>query len=588
MAEAYFLSAEDVKLVKELLAEKRSKRGNTEGRPGAQDVDHQEHQAPEVYVSYAPSGVTARSGTTPGTGQVYVYQTNISEPGTATLEDTYLDVTALNLSETAVDAGSYCLVHRTKDGQWYVQSPGGTAAECCGWCTDWWSRYVPPTGNQFHSSTTPTYTFDPPLSADLYSRVVAETMLRVPAGATSFELYGSYHGFVQTYGIPWVAGLVYAPTTAEHVVLYARVVQVTSTGVYVNYLTNWVRVCSGQVHGIGLSGVTMAFGDLAYGGTVNNIGSAQYAFTGQCGAAQPVILTTTLGVDLYFAWQFLLRVSTYGGDTEDWAGSRVSTYAALGNGTTNLNYRLLCCADDCDPPLNTSTPATGTGTETPNPDPDCCGAELAGNPDLKIGITSGPDYSLGSYAAVWNGTDGWEFTGSTSGDTYKVYCTGGQWFMANLTDGSTVQATTSQCDPFYATFDASVASGTGSLPATEEDGVMIDGAAFPLPQVIYATWSPATTGDCPGLFDGSFPLYWNGANWLGYDFEAGLYVTLTPASFSGGVANFDVDITDVSGECVFTDPGTLTFSDGAPVDYTTTSISISVCCTGVTTLQITE
>jgi hypothetical protein len=153
VAEAYFLSAEDVKLVKELLAEKRSKRGNTTGRAGAQEVDHQEHQAPETYTAYTTNGITARSGTTPGEGQVYIYQTNIEDPDTPLLEDTYLDVTALNLSETAVDAGSYCLVHRTKDGQWYVQSPGGTAAECCGWCTDWWSRYGSPTGNQFHSST---------------------------------------------------------------------------------------------------------------------------------------------------------------------------------------------------------------------------------------------------------------------------------------------------------------------------------------------------------------------------------------------------------------------------------------------------
>ena len=40
--------------------------------------------APEVYVAYATNGVTARSGTTPGSGQVYAYQTNLSVPGTAT------------------------------------------------------------------------------------------------------------------------------------------------------------------------------------------------------------------------------------------------------------------------------------------------------------------------------------------------------------------------------------------------------------------------------------------------------------------------------------------------------------------------
>lgn len=144
MAEAYFLSAEDVKLVKELLAEKRSRRGNTQGRPGAQDVDHQEHQAPEVYVAYATNGITARSGTTPGEGQVYVYQTNLSDTSTTSLEDTYLEVTVRNLSTTAVAAGEYLLVHRTKDGQWYVGgSSGAAAASSCDGC-DWFagaSRY---------------------------------------------------------------------------------------------------------------------------------------------------------------------------------------------------------------------------------------------------------------------------------------------------------------------------------------------------------------------------------------------------------------------------------------------------------------
>jgi hypothetical protein len=76
---------------------------------------------PNRFVAKTSGGITARSGTTPGTGSVQVYDFD----GSALASDGSATVTVYSFSGTAIDASKYCWIEQDPDGTWWI-----TAVEC--------------------------------------------------------------------------------------------------------------------------------------------------------------------------------------------------------------------------------------------------------------------------------------------------------------------------------------------------------------------------------------------------------------------------------------------------------------------------
>lgn len=114
---------------------------NTLGNFGGQHSPNEyDLETPQNVLVHTGSGVTARSGTTPGSGTVTIYKIS-SGP---TLETTGQTITAYNLSETAVPGSCYATCRRIRfTGQWIIDPPSvtdlrlnGTDLELrrnCGW-----------------------------------------------------------------------------------------------------------------------------------------------------------------------------------------------------------------------------------------------------------------------------------------------------------------------------------------------------------------------------------------------------------------------------------------------------------------------
>lgn len=78
------------------------------------------------------SSITARSGTTPGSGTATVWERNSSVVAAVEFTD-LVDMTIYNASTSAVSSGSYVLIYRDRQGQWWVKDAG--AAPETGGCT---------------------------------------------------------------------------------------------------------------------------------------------------------------------------------------------------------------------------------------------------------------------------------------------------------------------------------------------------------------------------------------------------------------------------------------------------------------------
>lgn len=148
MAEAYFLSAKDRETIKRVVDDYLGKRGNTTGRPREGHVDHEEHQAPQLYVALTPEdGIPGldiappETGTGTGTGgDVFVgddipgYATcniyrvvptvPLGDTSTPALEPiTGLTKTVYNTSAISVPGYTWIIVARDSFGSWLVVTP---------------------------------------------------------------------------------------------------------------------------------------------------------------------------------------------------------------------------------------------------------------------------------------------------------------------------------------------------------------------------------------------------------------------------------------------------------------------------------
>jgi hypothetical protein len=68
-------------------------------------------------VGVTDEAITARAGTTPGTGTVSIYERDIDA---GTLSDTGEDIEAYNISQTAVASGAYVTCCQDNFGSWWV------------------------------------------------------------------------------------------------------------------------------------------------------------------------------------------------------------------------------------------------------------------------------------------------------------------------------------------------------------------------------------------------------------------------------------------------------------------------------------
>ncbi len=126
-----FLSDDDVRKLKDLLARVDQTRVNPQLRP---HVPESEYRTPEVYVAKTPTGgIPANAeGTGTGTGaaddpgqaECNVYQLN---PSTLELENIGYPQTVYNLSTTVVAGNTFVLVLRDKFGVWWANTGGGGA-----------------------------------------------------------------------------------------------------------------------------------------------------------------------------------------------------------------------------------------------------------------------------------------------------------------------------------------------------------------------------------------------------------------------------------------------------------------------------
>lgn len=78
------------------------------------------------------STISARSGTTPGSGTATVWERDSSVVAAVEFTD-LVDMTIYNASTSTVASGSYILIHRDRAGQWWVKDAG--AAPETGGCT---------------------------------------------------------------------------------------------------------------------------------------------------------------------------------------------------------------------------------------------------------------------------------------------------------------------------------------------------------------------------------------------------------------------------------------------------------------------
>ncbi len=69
------------------------------------------------FVGVTDEAITARSGTTPGTGTVSLYYRDVD---TGVLTDSGNDVEAYNISQTAVGSGSYVTILQDNYGSYWV------------------------------------------------------------------------------------------------------------------------------------------------------------------------------------------------------------------------------------------------------------------------------------------------------------------------------------------------------------------------------------------------------------------------------------------------------------------------------------
>lgn len=555
MAEAYFLSADDVKLVKELLAEKRSRRGNTEGRPGAQEVDHQEHQAPEVYVGKAKTttGVPMRAGSAPGVGQVDVYQLSLSvDP--PELEQTYLDVTAYNASGVNVLYDEWVVVHREKGGAWFVQPVpfDEPVVRVVGRVTgggDYQNRYTV-TEVLFNPDENTAGAVTVADGSRSWSNVYELNDIRVPAstgpdpnpttGNGLFKLRRSPEG--SYYFIAELIGFLAADVG-------------TGTG-------------SGSDVGTGTGSAVFQDPPSFIETDVNCIGGVLYR------SRRVVSLVVTDGVPAF--------------------ESGAEVREAIG-----------CC--DCPE----GGPETGTGS----PEPPGTGTAGSGSvvPDCSACPNGAPDdwtLKIGGLTDVWADLNGWwqlEHEGgcvwsSSSALAPRWYLTynqiSGQWtvtgevqsgltylvtFLGKGFDccASSVLYLESVVGPDWTGDQSITVDPRGDCVVTTPPEPPMGDCEYQYPARLYGTWD-GFTGDCT-QFVGSFALTWDGTAWVGTDPSSGATVTVTPVDFSGGTAAWTVDI--AGGGCGFS----YTTSDvTCGVLPTISSVTVTGCCTGVTQLTLSE
>lgn len=83
--------------------------------------DHEEHQAPEVYVAKTPpGGIAGRTGVVPASAECDIYQLIVSDLTITT----GLTQPVYNLATDSIDGDSFVVIARDKYGRWYVT--GGT------------------------------------------------------------------------------------------------------------------------------------------------------------------------------------------------------------------------------------------------------------------------------------------------------------------------------------------------------------------------------------------------------------------------------------------------------------------------------
>ena len=128
MSKAYVLSEDDKKalsILNQLV--KQGKLNITRGYEHGK-VDHEEHQAPEIYVAKTPSaGIPAITQTNPGKADCEIYRLipAIGSDGEADLEEVpNHEKTVYNISGIDIEGDVYVLVSKEKYGSWVVGPPG--------------------------------------------------------------------------------------------------------------------------------------------------------------------------------------------------------------------------------------------------------------------------------------------------------------------------------------------------------------------------------------------------------------------------------------------------------------------------------
>ncbi len=122
---AYFLSESDRKALGELFSWWKNTNENTP-KVNSHKIEHEEMQAPEVYVAYSPSGgISGRVGLVPGSEICDVYQIDFTDgdPTTPTLVQlSPLSQRVYNLSPASISGADPILIIRDKLGRWIVAS----------------------------------------------------------------------------------------------------------------------------------------------------------------------------------------------------------------------------------------------------------------------------------------------------------------------------------------------------------------------------------------------------------------------------------------------------------------------------------
>ena len=117
MAEAFFLSENDRRILKALVDDHKQRRVNSPNRSQLEEVDY---LAPETYVAWPPSGgIPALTSDQPGSAEcdIYVIDELAGTPDLNAVAD--FSAVVYNLSGIKVPR-AWCLVTRTKFGNWVV------------------------------------------------------------------------------------------------------------------------------------------------------------------------------------------------------------------------------------------------------------------------------------------------------------------------------------------------------------------------------------------------------------------------------------------------------------------------------------